>query len=75
VHIDKIASAIGALKRIKPFITTSTAIQVYHALIQPHFGWLLLLGFRDGLGENLSMKVQKLQNRAVRVITRSSYDL
>ena len=40
VHTDKIASAIGALiKRIKPFITTSTAIQVYHALIQPHFGY------------------------------------
>ena len=28
----------------------------------------------DGLGETLSTKIQKLQNRAVRVITRSSYD-
>ena len=33
VHIEKttkkIASAIGALKRIRPFITTKTAVQVY----------------------------------------------
>ena len=40
-HIDeiskKIASAIGALKRIRPYITTNTAVQVYQALIQPHF--------------------------------------
>ena len=41
VHIEKtakkIASAIFALKRIRPVITTKTAVQVYQALIQPHF--------------------------------------
>ena len=40
-HIEKItkkiASAIGALKRIRPFITTKTAAQVYPASIQRHF--------------------------------------
>ena len=30
---EKIASAIGALKRVRPFITTKTAVQVYKALI------------------------------------------
>jgi hypothetical protein len=49
----KIAFAIGALKRIRPFITKNTAIQVYHALIQPHFDYCCSLW--DGLGENLSM--------------------
>jgi hypothetical protein len=43
VHIrklcKKIASAIGALKRIRPFITTKIAIQVYQSLIQPHFDY------------------------------------
>ena len=72
LHIQKIckkiSSAIGALKRIRSCITTKTAIQVYAALIQPHFDYW------DGLGETLSTKLQKLQNRAVRVITRSSYD-
>ena len=41
-------------------------------LIQPHFDHYCSVW--DGLSENLSTKVQKLQNWAVRVITRSSYD-
>ena len=65
-HIDKIpkkiASAIGALKRIRPYITTSTAVQVYQALIQPHFDYCCSVW--DGLGETLSCKIQELQNRA-----------
>ena len=76
-HTDKlckkIASAIGALKRIRSCISMNTAIQVYQALIsQPHFDYCCSVW--DGLGETLSSKLQKLQNRAVRVITRSSYD-
>ena len=76
VHIEKItkkiASAIGALKRVRSFITTKTAVQIYQALIQPHFDYCCSVW--DNLGETLSNKMQKLQNRAVRVITRSPYD-
>ena len=40
-HINKISkkvsSAIGTLKRARPFITCKTALQLYSALIQPHF--------------------------------------
>ena len=61
----KIASAIGALKRIRLYIT-NTEVQVYQALIQPHFDDCCLVW--DGLGETLSCKLQKLQNRAARVI-------
>ena len=63
----KIASAIGALKRIRPFIATKTAVQVYQAFDYCCSVW-------DSFGETLSTKIQKLQNRAVRVITRSPYD-
>ena len=49
----------------------NTAVQVYFALIQPHSDCSSVW---DGLREPLSTKIQKLQNRAVRVITRSSYD-
>ena len=76
LHIEKIckkiSSAIGAMKRMRSCITTKTAIQVYSALIQPHFDYCCSVC--DGLGETLSMKIQKLQNRAGRVITRSSYN-
>ena len=47
--LDKIASAIGALKRIRPYITTNTAVEVYQALIQPHFDYCCSVW--DGLGD------------------------
>ena len=75
-HIEeiskKISSAIGALKRIRPFISESTALQIYQALILLHFDYCSPV--RDELSVTLSDKLQKLQNRAARVITRSSYD-
>ena len=70
IYIDNfcknIASSIGALERIISYIPMSTAVQVYHALIQPHFDYCCSVW--DGLGETLSTKLQKLQYRAVRVI-------
>ena len=75
-HIEeiskKISSAIGALKRIRPFISENTALQIYQALILPHFDYCSLVW--EELSVTLSDKLQKLQNRAARVITRSSYD-
>ena len=32
----KVTSAIGALRRIRPLISQSTAVLVYNTLIQPH---------------------------------------
>ena len=65
-HIDeickKVSSAIGVLKRLRPFVSKETAIQIYNALIMPHFDYCLS-GY-------LSDKLQKLQNRAARIITK-----
>ena len=77
-HIEeiskKISSAIGAFKRIRPFISESTALQIYQALILPRFDHCSPVW--DELSVTLSDKLQKLQNRAARVITRliASYD-
>ena len=63
-HIEeiskKISSAIGALKRIRPFISESTALQIYQALILPHFDYCSPVW--DELSVTLSDKLQKLQN-------------
>lgn len=77
VHIDeylckKVASAIGALKRVRPFVTQAVAVQIYKALILPYFDYCSAVW--DGLSNRLADKVQKLQNRAARVILRASYD-
>ena len=75
-HVDeiskKVSSAIGALKRVRPFIPTDVAVQIYNALILPHFDYCSPVW--DGLSGCLSDKLQKLQNRATRVITQSPFD-
>ena len=68
----KISSAIGALKRIRPYISERTALQIYQALILPHFDYCSSVWGDCNLTS--SDKLQKLQSRALRPITRSNYD-
>ena len=76
-HVDeivkKISKAIGALKRVRPFISVKTSLQIYHALILPYFDYCS--SFWGECSVTLCDKLQKLQNRAARVITRSGYDV
>ena len=75
-HVDeifqKVSSAIGVLKRVQPFISKETAIQIYNASIIPHFDYCRLVW--DCLSGYLRDKLQKLQNRAARIITKSPFD-
>ena len=52
----KISSAIGALRRIRPLISQSTAVQLYNALIQPHFDYCTPVW--NGLSSYLCEKLQ-----------------
>ena len=66
-----VSSGIGALKRLRPFICEDTAILLYRALIEPYFDYCCPVW--DGLSNELADKLQKLQNRAIRVITNSDH--
>ena len=68
----KVSSSVGALKQVRPFVSLHTAIKIYKGLIEPHFDYCSAVW--DGLSQQLSDKLQKLQNHGVRVITKSSYD-
>ena len=68
----KVSSAIGTLKRVRPFISKETAILIYNTLIMPHFDYCSPVW--DCLSGYLSDKLQKLQNRTARVITKSPFD-
>ena len=75
-HVDKlskkVASGIGAIKRFRPFVPSSTLHYIYNALIQSHLdSWNLVWG---NCGKTLFDRLQKLQNRAARGLTFSSYD-
>ena len=67
----KVTSAIGALRRIRPLISQSTEVLIYNSWIQPHFDYCSLVW--DGFSDQLSDKLQKLQNRAARVILKANY--
>ena len=69
----KISSGIGALKRIRPFISQNIAVQIYKGLIKPHFEYCSPVW--HGINNKLSDKLQKLQNRAARAITQSNFDI
>ena len=74
-HINEtaktISSGIGALKRLRSFICNYTAILLYRAFIEPYFDYCCPVW--DGLSNELADKLQKLQNRAIRAITKSDY--
>ena len=69
----KVSSGIGALKRLRGLIDRETAIKVYKGFIEPYFSYCALVW--DGICVTLSDRLQKLQNRAARVITQSTYDI
>ena len=75
-HVDEIckkaSSAIGTLKRARPFILTDVAVQIYNALILPHLEYCSPVW--DCMSDYLSDKLQKLQNRAAKVITKPPFD-
>ena len=68
----KIASGIAAIKRVRQFVPPATLHLIYKALIQPHFDYCNVVW--ENCGVKLADKLQKLQNRAARALTFSSYD-
>ena len=67
----KASAAIGALRRIKPFVPLRTLVTLYRSLIKPYFENCSPLW--DTCGKQLKDKLQKIQNRARGVITGSSW--
>ena len=68
----KIASTLGAIKRIRHLVPFSMLMNVYNSLVQPHFNYCNVVWGNCGIG--LSDKLQKLQNRAARILMSASYD-
>ena len=73
-HLDsivtKVSKGIGMIRRMKAFVPQMTLISVYNAIILPHFDYCSLVW--DTCSNYL---LEKLQNRAARVITGKSYEV
>ena len=68
----KIASALGAIKRIRHLIPFNILINVYDSLVQPYFNYCSVVwgNYSSGLSE----KLQKLQNHAACILMCANYD-
>ena len=69
-HLDylakNISSALGGLRRARPYVTVETLILIYQALVQPLFDYCDVVW--ENINKGLTERLQKLQNRAARII-------
>ena len=71
---QKITSGLSALRRVKPFVADrNTLIFIYNAIVRPYFDYCSEVW--DVFGDTQSKRLQKLQNRAARIITNMSNDV
>ena len=70
--VGKVAQVLAALRRLRQICPQSTLVTIYKSLILPHFDYCSAVW--GCIGNGLSQKLEKLQNRAARIITGSSWD-
>ena len=70
--IGKVAKVLAALRRLRPICPQSTLVTIYKSLILPHLDYCSAVW--GCIGNGLSQKLDKLQNRAARIITGSRWD-
>ena len=61
-----------SIKRIKPFVSPEILHYIYNAFVQAHFDYCSIVW--GNCGKTFSEKLQKLQNRAARILTFSCCD-
>jgi len=67
----KIASALGAIKRMRHLIPCNALINVCDSLVQPYFNYCSVVWGNCGSG--FSEKLQKLQTHAARILICANY--
>ena len=69
--VSKVTKVLTALRRLRPICPQSTLVAIYKSLILSHLDISAVWGC---IGNGLSQKLEKLQNRAARIITGSGWD-
>ena len=69
----KISSVLGGIRQVRDCIPLETAITIYKSLVLPWFDYCDVVW--DNLPATSAERLrQKMQNRAARILTKSSYD-
>ena len=69
---SKVSKALGLLKHAKNFLPESSLISLYLSIVEPHLHYCCSVWGCSG--SNTLLQLQKLQNRAVRMLTNSAFD-
>ena len=69
----RVSSGLAALKQARQYVPQDTLLTIYNAVIKPLFDYCDVVW--GNLNKNLTARLQKLQNRAARIITRKGYDV
>ena len=69
---SKVSRAIGSLKHARGFLPQDTLKTLYTGIVEPHFRYCCSVW--GCCGKTDLNQLQKLQNRAARIVTNSSYD-
>ena len=69
----KVSRALGFLKYAKKFLPKETLSKMYRGIVEPHFRYCCSVW--GCCGKIQIETLQKLQNRAARIVTNSSYDV
>ena len=76
-HVDRLCSkvtgSISGLKQARDHAPLDILYTIYKSLIQPLFDYCDVVW--DNLDQRLATRIQKLQNRAARIITFQGYDV
>ena len=72
VAIGKISRGIGMLKYSKRYLSLQTIQRMYSSIVESHCRYCCSVW--GCAGDNTLRKLQKLQNRAARVVTNSPFD-
>ena len=69
----KISAGIAILKCVSHFIPFDTRVNMYNALAMPYFNYCGAVW--GNINKGIADKLQKMQNRAARIITFSNYEV
>ena len=68
-----VSAGLGAIERVRNLVARETLIIIYEALIQPYFDYCSSVWVSMGVCQ--SDRLQKLKNRAARLITFSDLNI
>ena len=70
---SRISRSLGFLKYAKKLLPKHTLCQMYRGIVEPHFRYCCSVW--GSCGDSRLLMLQKLQNRAARIVTNSNYDV